>query len=95
MIHLLITMFDLRIALAYYLGGSMSVKENQISAKGRMDVLDFIIKILREHERTLDTLIGRLEMLCQEYEHRILREEYASASSQTVIDSKRMRRKDE
>ena len=87
-------MFYLIIDLVYYWGGLMSAKESQISVKERLDVLDFIIKILREHERTLETLIGRLEMLCQEYEHSIMREKYAPESSHIVIDSKRVRRKD-
>ena len=39
-----------------------------------MDVLDFIINVLREHEKTLDSLIGRLETLYQEPEIWILEE---------------------
>ena len=39
-----------------------------------MDVLDFIINVLREHEKTLDGLIGRIESLYQEPEIWILEE---------------------
>ena len=55
----------------------MSEGESQTSIKEKMDVLDFIINILREHERTFDTLIKRLEMLCQEQESIIMRKKYA------------------
>jgi len=66
----------------------MTVKESQTGVKERIDVLDFIIKILQEHERSLDTLIGRLEMLCQEQELSIKREKYAPLSPHNITDSK-------
>ena len=31
----------------------------------RVDVIDLIINVLREHEKTLDNLIGRLEKLVE------------------------------
>jgi len=41
--------------------------------KEKLDVLDFIINILREHERSLDNLVVRLEFLFQELERRGIR----------------------
>lgn len=46
--------------------------------KEKMDVLDFIINTLREHERTLDNLVRRLEILIQETERELLIRAYAS-----------------
>lgn len=41
-----------------------------------MDVLDFIINVLREHEKTLDSLIERLEHLYHEPEIWVLEEKF-------------------
>lgn len=65
----------------------MTVKEKQTSFGDRLDVLDFIIKILLEHEKTLDALIGQLEMLCQELELKVNREKYVPMGVQTARDS--------
>lgn len=46
--------------------GMMGLKE-------KLDVLDFIINILREHERSLDNLVVRLEFLFQALERRGIR----------------------
>jgi len=54
-----------------------------MSVREKMDVLDFIINILREHEITLNNLVRRLEMLCQEFERRIMRERYDTVSLRT------------
>ena len=54
----------------------MSVKEKQ-TIKEKIDVIDFIINTLIEHERKLDNLLGRLEMLCKEQEQIIKKEKYA------------------
>lgn len=54
----------------------MSEKEKQI-IKEKIDVIDFIINTLIEHERKLDNLLGRLEMLCKEQEQIIKKEKYA------------------
>ena len=51
--------------------------------KEKLDVLDFIINILREHERTLDNLIGRLEILYEEFERKSIRQEYDPVSLRT------------
>ena len=48
------------------------LEKNQTMIKEKLDVLDFIINTLREHERTLDTLIGRLEILSQERERKLM-----------------------
>jgi len=48
--------------------------------KEKLDVLDFIINILREHERTLDDIVGRLEILFQETERKSIRQEYDPVS---------------
>lgn len=57
-------------------GGVMGVE-------GKIDVLDFLINILREHERTLDGLLERLETVSQELEYWITRERYDSVSIRT------------
>ena len=36
----------------------------------KVDVLDMIISVLKEHERTLDELISRLEKLVPKEDHR-------------------------
>ena len=54
----------------------MSVKEKQ-TIKEKIDVIDFIINTLIEHERKLDNLLGRLEMLCKEQEQIIKKKKYA------------------
>lgn len=48
--------------------------------KEKLDVLDFIINILREHERNLDDIVGRLEVLFQEFERKSIRQEYDPVS---------------
>jgi len=56
--------------------------ENYMNDKGelkindKVDVIDFIINILRDHERKLDYLIGRLEMLCHEQEERMRKQNH-------------------
>lgn len=54
-----------------------------MSIREKLDVLDFIINILREHESALDNLIRRLDMLCQEFERSIMREKYDTVSLRT------------
>lgn len=44
--------------------------------KEKMDVLDFLINILREHEKSLDNLVGRFEILFQELERRSMTQKY-------------------
>ena len=49
-----------------------SMNDNgKLTINDKVDAIDFIINILRDHERKLDYLIGRLEMLCQEQEERM------------------------
>ena len=45
--------------------------EKQRDIKEKIDVLDFIIHTLQEHEKTLDKLIGQLETLILEHERKI------------------------
>ena len=45
--------------------------KGELKINDKVDVIDFIINILRDHERKLDYLIGRLEMLCHEQEERM------------------------
>ena len=54
-----------------------------MSVKGKMDVLDFVINVLREHERELNSLIGRLETISQEFEYWIKRMKQESISIRT------------
>jgi hypothetical protein len=36
-----------------------------LSFTEKVDVLDLLINILREHEEKLDTLVGRMEAMCE------------------------------
>jgi len=69
-----------------------------MSVKQKMDVIDLIINVLREHERTLDdvgiefdSLIKRLENVCQELEQGILEKkpepiQARAVKTSTIID---------
>lgn len=54
-----------------------------MNVKAKIDVLDFIIHVLREHERKLDSLVGRLETISQELDYWIKRQKYDSISIRT------------
>jgi hypothetical protein len=58
----------------------MRTRDDQTIIQTKLDVLDFIISVLREHERILDNVVERLEMLCDEQENRLLREKLLLAS---------------
>lgn len=51
--------------------------------KEKLDVLDFIINILREHEKSLDDVVGRFETLFQELERKSLRQTFDPVSLRT------------
>ncbi len=44
--------------------------------KGKLDAFDFVIKVLRDHEKNLDNLIERLETLLETLSTLIARLEY-------------------
>lgn len=48
----------------------------ELTINDKVDVIDLIINILRDHEEKLDYLIGRLEMLCQEQEERMRKQNH-------------------
>lgn len=50
--------------------------DGKLTINDKVDVIDFIISVLRDHERKLDYLIGRLEMLCHEQEERMRRQNH-------------------
>lgn len=54
-----------------------------MNVKAKIDVLDFIIHVLCEHERKLDSLVGRLETISQELDYWIKRQKYDSISIRT------------
>ena len=44
--------------------------------KGKLDAFDLVIKVLKDHEKSLDNLIGRLETLLDTLSTQIARLEY-------------------
>ena len=54
-----------------------------MNVKAKIDVLDFIIHVLREHEMKLDSLVGRIETISQELDYWIKRQKYDSISIRT------------
>jgi len=53
-------------------GGDRELKKVELdpSYGTKIDALDFIINVLREHEKTLDGLVGRMEEILERLEAR-------------------------
>ena len=56
--------------------GNYMNASGELTIKDKVDAIDFIINILRDHETKLDYLIGRLEMLCHEQEERMKKQNH-------------------
>jgi len=51
-----------------------SAEAISVMEERKLDALDFVLSVLREHEESLDTLIGRLDILMEAFskiQHRL------------------------